>query len=229
MLELDSISMLYHLGAQEVRAVDSVSLSVPQGEYLRIVGASGSGKSTLLNLIAGMERPTEGRILTPEGDLTVMNRKQAAKWRARSIGMVFQAFHLVPHRTALMNVELGLLFHGVGRKERLQRAGEILEKLGLGDRLNHRPADLSGGEQQRVALARALVKQPALLLADEPTGNLDRDNAREIETLLGRLNSEGLTVLLVTHDATLGEQHAGRTVRMEYGRMTAMGSATASV
>ncbi len=221
MLRLAGVSRVYHLGGQEVRALDGVDLEVAEGELIRVVGASGSGKSTLLNLIAGLDRPTAGGVQTPVGDLARVGRRTLAAWRARWVGMVFQSFNLVPHRDALANVELGLLFTPTPRRERLRRAQATLERLGLGDRLHHHPADLSGGERQRVAFARALVKDPSLLLADEPTGNLDRDNAAEIASLLSELNAGGVTVLLVTHDPELAAGTCHRTVSLRYGRVAA--------
>jgi len=217
MLHAENLTRLFHVGGQEIRALDGVDLRIDTGEYLRILGASGSGKSTLLNLLAGLDRPTTGRIVTPAGDLAAMSRRELARWRAQSVGMVFQTFNLIPHRTALQNVELALLFAGVGRAERETRARDWLVRVGLGARLAHRPADLSGGEQQRVALARALVKQPHLLLADEPTGNLDRDNATAIAGFLSAASRAGVTIVLVTHDATLASGDAHRTIRMTYG------------
>jgi putative ABC transport system ATP-binding protein len=217
MFRMQGLTRVYRLGGQEIRAVDGVDLEIAEGEYLRIVGASGSGKSTLLNLLAGLDRPSSGRILTPAGDLAELSRRALAAWRATQVGMVFQTFNLIPHRTALQNVELALLFAGVPRAERLARARDMLARVGLGSRLAHRPADLSGGEQQRVALARALVKQPRVLLADEPTGNLDRENAAVIADHLAQLSREGITVVLVTHDPELAARDAHRTVRMHYG------------
>jgi ABC-type lipoprotein export system ATPase subunit len=183
------------------------------------VGASGSGKSTLLNLLAALDRPTEGSIETPEGDLALLSSRELALWRARSVGMVFQTFNLIPHRSALQNVELGLLFGGAARRDRLARSIDILGRLGLADRLHHRPADLSGGEQQRVALARALVKNPRILLADEPTGNLDEENAATTARLLAELNRTGVTIVLVTHDPELAREDVDRTVRLHFGRV----------
>ncbi len=219
MLRIERLAKTYALGGQEIRALDGVDLEVHAGEFLRIIGASGSGKSTLLNLVAGLDTPTRGRIETPDGVLSEMSSGELAAYRARRVGMVFQSFNLIPHRTALQNVELALLFLGVARAERAQRAAAMLDRLGLADRLGHRPADLSGGEQQRVALARALVKQPDLLLADEPTGNLDRDTSAAIAQLFGELNRQGLTILLVTHDLELAAAAAHRTLRMSYGRI----------
>jgi putative ABC transport system ATP-binding protein len=210
---------VYRLAGQEVRAVDGVGIEIREGEYLRIVGASGSGKSTLLNLLAGLDRATAGRIETPVGELSSLSRRELALWRSRHVGMVFQSFNLIPHRTALQNVELALLFGGTPREDRSKRAASQLERLGLGDRLHHRPADLSGGEQQRVALARALVKDPRLLLADEPTGNLDQENAAGTARTLAEMNRSGMTVILVTHDPSLADGDAHRTIRMNYGKV----------
>ena len=219
MLHAQDVHRVYHLGGQEVRALDGVSVLVRDGEYLRIVGASGSGKSTLLNLLAGLDRPTSGRIDTPIGDLGTLSSDGLATWRAHHVGMVFQTFNLIPHRTALQNVELSMLFAGKSRKDRIVSATAMLERLGLGDRLHHKPADLSGGEQQRVALARALVKRPRLLLADEPTGNLDQENATQIAEFLTELSGEGITVVLVTHDIDLASESVHRTIRFNYGKV----------
>jgi len=220
MLRIRELTKVYELGHQEIRALDGVDLDVAPGEYLRIIGTSGSGKSTLLNLVAGLDTPTSGRIETPDGVLAAMSGRELAGYRARRVGMVFQSFNLIPHRTALQNVELALLFSGAAQSDRTRRAEEMLARLGLADRARHRPADLSGGEQQRVALARALVKEPDLLLADEPTGNLDRDTSTAIATLFDELNRRGLTILLVTHDLALGAAAAHRTLHMSYGRIT---------
>ena len=225
MLQIRELTKVYRLGGREVRALDGVDLTIRQGEYLRIIGASGSGKTTLLNLIAGLDTPTAGRIETPDGCLSEMSPRQLAAYRSRQTGMVFQSFNLIPHRSALQNVELGMLFSGRPREERLAVAEEMLTRLGLGDRLHHRPADLSGGEQQRVALARALAKRPPLLLADEPTGNLDQTTSIEIAALLREWNARGLTIMLVTHDPELAAGDADRTVRMTYGRLDRSGEA----
>lgn len=200
--------------------MDGIDLQIGRGEYVRVVGASGSGKSTLLNLIAGLDRATAGRIETPIGDLSSLSGHELALWRSRHVGMVFQSFNLIAHRTALQNVELALLFTPIAREERRQRASAQLALLGLADRLHHRPADLSGGEQQRVALARALVKDPQLLLADEPTGNLDQENAAQMARVLAELNRSGMTIVLVTHDPALAAGDAHRTIRMNYGKVT---------
>ncbi len=219
MIRTCQLRRVYHLGGEEVRALDGVDIELREGEYLRVIGASGSGKSTLLNLLAGLDRATSGRIETPMGDLASLSPRELAAWRSRHVGMVFQSFQLIHHRTALQNVELALLFAGTPRRERTARAVLQLEQLGLGSRLHHRPSDLSGGEQQRVALARALVKGPRLLLADEPTGNLDQENAAQISRTLAELNRSGMTVVLVTHDPLLAGGDSHRTIRMNYGKI----------
>ncbi len=213
------LSRSYRRGRSEIRAVDRVNLAVEKGEFVAIVGASGSGKSTLLNLVAGLDRPTEGRIDVDGESLNDMSRRRLAAYRARKIGMVFQSFQLLPQHTALKNVELALYFDGTPRRNRRGKAREMLVRLGLEDRLSHRPADLSGGELQRVALARALVKHPAIILADEPTGNLDEENTRAIVDLLGELSREGLTVLMVTHNLEIARRAVLRTLHMHYGRI----------
>jgi putative ABC transport system ATP-binding protein len=209
----------YRRGASEVRALDGVSLSMGRGEFLALVGASGSGKSTLLNLVAGLDTPTSGGISVDGVALGSLGRRGLSRYRAERIGMIFQSFNLVPHHTALRNVEMAMYFNDTSPQERRKRAGDMLTQLGLADRLDHHPSDLSGGEQQRVAIARALVKTPELLLADEPTGNLDRENAAHIAELLARLNRDGLTVIVATHDLAMAESQAHRIVRMEYGKV----------
>jgi putative ABC transport system ATP-binding protein len=213
------LSRYYQRGRNEVRAVDRVDLSFDRGEFLAVVGASGSGKSTLLNLLAGLDTPTAGYIEVGPQRLDRLSRRELAAYRAHKVGMIFQSFNLLPHHTALKNVELGLYFSGAPRRERRARAVAILERLGMAERLDHRPIDLSGGEQQRVAIARALVKSPQVLFADEPTGNLDQDNSDSIVSLLGDLNRDGLTVVLVTHDVDMARRTAGRIVQMHYGRI----------
>lgn len=209
----------YKKGRYEVRAVDGVTIDVDKGDLVAVVGASGSGKSTLLNLLAGLDRPTAGHVEVGGRRLDRMSRRELARYRAKSVGMVFQSFNLLAHQTALRNVELALVFDGTPRHLRREKAREMLARLGLEDRLTHRPADLSGGEQQRVAVARALVKGPEVLFADEPTGNLDEENARSIMDLLVSLNRDGLTVLMVTHDVEVARRTAGRVLRMHYGRL----------
>jgi putative ABC transport system ATP-binding protein len=210
----------YRRGDYEVRALDKVSLTIDRGEFVAVVGASGSGKSTLLALLAGLDTPTSGQIEIGGRHLAGMSRKELAAYRAGRVGMVFQSFNLIPHRTALQNVELALFFDGTSRKERTSRARATLEKLNLGGRLDHRPADLSGGEQQRVAIARALVKSPDILFADEPTGNLDYEHAHQIADILTDLNRQGITVIMVTHDREMAGRCTQRLVRLVYGHVT---------
>ncbi len=209
----------YQRGPQEIRAVDSVNLNIVRGEFVGIVGSSGSGKSTLLNLLAGLDTPTSGSIAVGETVLSALSRRDLAGYRARQVGMIFQTFNLLPHHTALRNVEVALYFNDTPRNERHKRASEILSNLGMGDRLEHRPSALSGGEQQRVAIARALVKRPEVIFADEPTGNLDFENARQIAALLTELNSQGLTVVMVSHDLELARSICSRIIKMHYGRV----------
>lgn len=216
----------YRRGLQQVRALDGVSLDVRRGEFLGIVGSSGSGKSTLLNLLAGLDTPTSGSVEFDGSVLSGMSRKQLAGYRAYKVGMIFQSFNLVSHYTALQNVEAALFFNDTRPRERRGLAGAVLEQLGLADRISHKPSDLSGGEQQRVAVARAIVKKPAMLFADEPTGNLDYENTRQIAQLLTALNREGLTVVMVTHNLEMAQECAHRTIRMQYGKVAASGAGT---
>ncbi len=209
----------YHRGQHVIKAVDSINLGIGKGDFLAVVGASGSGKSTLLNLLAGLDSPTSGTINYAGKNLSAMSGKELSAYRAARVGMIFQSFNLLPYQTAHKNVELALYFQDVPRRDRLQKTTAILERLGLEDRMDHRPGDLSGGEQQRVAIARALVKSPEILFADEPTGNLDRENSDIIANLLAEFNRDGLTVILVTHDLDLARRCTRRILRMHYGRI----------
>ncbi|MBM4116131.1 ABC transporter ATP-binding protein [bacterium] len=209
----------YRRGPQTVRALDGVSFELARGEFLAVLGASGSGKSTLLNLLAGLDTPSAGEIALEGRRLDGLSRRELAAYRSERVGMIFQAFNLLPQYTALENVALALLFGRRAARERRAAAGAMLERLGLGDRLEHRPGDLSGGEQQRVAVARALVKRPEILFADEPTGNLDRENSEQLGRLLGELVAGGQTLVLVTHDRALAERLAQRLLRLDYGRI----------
>jgi putative ABC transport system ATP-binding protein len=200
LVELEEVSKIYRLGEVDVPALRGVDLSVQAGDFLALMGPSGSGKSTLLHILGLLDRPTTGKVLWEGQDVTRLNGAKLAELRGRRIGFVFQMFNLVHNLTALENVELPLIFLGVPARERRKRAEETLVRLGLGDRLRHRPSQLSGGQQQRVALARALVTDPALLIADEPTGNLDTATGREILSLFRELNEQGRTVVLATHD-----------------------------
>jgi putative ABC transport system ATP-binding protein len=211
----------YRRGPHEVKALDGVSIKVERGEYLALVGSSGSGKTTLLNLLAGLDTPTSGAVLLGDAPLAGLGRRGLSAYRARSVGMIFQSFNLITHYTALQNVEAALLFNGTTPPERKRLATAMLERLGLADRMTHRPADLSGGEQQRVAVARAIVKEPEILFADEPTGNLDEENSGTIARLLRELHAGGLTVVLVTHNLEMARAEASRAIRMQYGHVVA--------
>jgi ABC-type lipoprotein export system ATPase subunit len=219
-IRLHDVFKLYRTGGAAVAALQGVSLEVRRGERVALLGKSGSGKSTLLNLLGGLDRPTSGDIQVIGQDLARLGGDGLARYRLTAVGMIFQAYNLVASRTALENVELPLVFAGRPPGERRALARRGLEQVGLGHRLGHRPAELSGGEQQRVAIARALVNHPGLVLADEPTGNLDTENADEImELLTGRVRAEGATLLLVTHDEDLARRYTDRTVRIQDGRL----------
>src|SRR6266849_2055529 len=205
------VSRHYQMGSALIRAVDDVTLEVPAGEFLALLGSSGSGKSTLLNLMAGLDRPTSGAIFAQGRNLSEMNPLELARYRSRTVGMVFQSFNLLPRMTLEENVELPLRLAEVDRGERARRVREALERVHLENRLTHRPSELSGGEQQRAALARALVNRPTLLLADEPTGNLDSATGESIMVLLREIqHSLGMTIVLVTHERPLAEKFADR-------------------
>ncbi|GBC80763.1 putative ABC transporter ATP-binding protein YknY [bacterium HR09] len=218
MIRLEKVTRVYRLGEAQVRALAGVSLTIHQGSFTALMGPSGSGKSTLLHILGLLDRPTGGRYLLQERDVGELSDSERTLLRRHTIGFVFQFFHLLPRLTALGNVELPMLFAGFPRSERRERAEAALAAVGLAHRASHRPDQLSGGERQRVALARAVVMRPKLLLADEPTGNLDRASAREIMELISGLNREGLTVVLVTHDPAIAA-YAGRVLRMADGQV----------
>jgi putative ABC transport system ATP-binding protein len=219
-VETRDLARHYLLGNALVRALDGVTLHVEQGEFLGLLGTSGSGKSTLLNLVAGLDRPTSGSLTVFGHDLSAMSRAELSMHRRKNVGMIFQSFNLISTMTALENVALAMMFAGVGRAERERRAAELLAGVGLAGRRLHRPRELSGGEQQRVSLARALANDPEILLADEPTGNLDSRTAREILGLLRQVNAGGRrTVVLVTHDAALAGEFVGRTITLSDGKV----------
>jgi putative ABC transport system ATP-binding protein len=212
-VEALNLRKVYMLGKVPVEALRGVNLKVEEGEFLSVLGPSGSGKSTLLNLLGALDKPTEGKIFIEGVDVSTLNDGQLADLRRR-IGFVFQFFNLIPRFTARQNVELPMAIAGLGKEERRRRAEELLKVVGLADRMNHKPAELSGGEQQRVAIARALANNPRFLLMDEPTGNIDSKNAMEIIQLVKRLNQEkGITIIMVTHDQRLASE-ANRTVHM---------------
>ena len=216
MIELREVSRIFHVGGQEVRAMDRISLTITPGEYVSIMGPSGSGKSTLLNTLGLLDTPDSGHYLLDGLDVTSLSDAQLAEVRSRKIGFIFQFFHLIPRLTAQQNIELPLLLAGVARKERTERSLPLLEAFGLNERRHHRPDELSGGQRQRVAIARAVINRPAVLLADEPTGNLDRHSSGDIIELLEQLNRDGLTLVIVTHDPEVGER-AHRRIRVVDG------------
>jgi putative ABC transport system ATP-binding protein len=219
-VQLDHISRHYQMGETSVRAVDDVSLSVACGEYLALLGSSGSGKSTLLNLMAGLDRPTSGSIFANGENLAALSPLDLARYRRNTVGMIFQSFNLLPRMTLEENVELPLRLAEVDRSERPGRVREALERVRLTHRVGHRPAELSGGEQQRVAIARALVNRPKILLADEPTGNLDSATGEAILSLLGDLQTQlGMTIVMVTHERPLAERYANRLATMGDGKL----------
>lgn len=216
MIELQDVTKTYPRGREQVRALRGFSMAVEGGEFLAIVGPSGSGKTTLLQLIGCVDGPTSGRVLVNGEDVSNFSESRLTSFRARTIGFVFQQFFLLPTLTALENVELPGLF--AREKERQHRARELLERVGLGDRIAHRPSELSGGEMQRVAIARALINKPKILLADEPTGNLDSENAKIILRLFQELHSQGQTILMVTHNSELATA-AQRVVQLKDGKL----------
>ncbi|HUJ30856.1 MAG TPA: ABC transporter ATP-binding protein [Candidatus Acidoferrum sp.] len=218
------VSRHYQMGESLVRAVDGVSLEIRAGEFAALLGSSGSGKSTLLNLMAGLDRVTSGSMFAHEKNLAEMTPDQLANHRSHTVGMVFQAFNLLPRMTLEENVELPLRLAEVDRKERTERVRTALERVHLGARLTHRPTEMSGGEQQRAALARALVNRPTILLADEPTGNLDSATGDEIMLLLREINeSMGMTIIMVTHERPRAERFASRLLEMKDGKLISNG------
>ena len=216
MIELENITKIYRMGKVEVPALRGINLTIDDGEMMAIVGASGSGKSTLMNVIGFLDKPTLGTYILDGVDVSRLNDDKLAEMRNKKIGFVFQNYNLLPRASAITNVELPLVYSRGG--QRRKRSLEALERVGLGPRANHKPTELSGGEQQRVAIARALVTGPSLILADEPTGNLDSRSANEIISLFCRLNLEGITIILVTHEMDIAHE-AKRIIRLLDGRL----------
>ena len=218
MISLTRICREFTVGDERVAALRDVDLEIASGEYVAVMGPSGSGKSTLLNMIGLLDRPDSGSYLLEGEDMTSLSDSQQAALRRHKIGFVFQFFHLVPRMSAAENVELPMILAGIDSGERRRRVGETLEAFGIGNRARHRPDQLSGGQRQRVAIARAVIMQPRVLLADEPTGNLDRVSGGEVIDILEDLNRSGITLIMVTHDPELGKR-AGRRIRMVDGRI----------
>ena len=218
-ITLRNVARSYRMGTTTVRAVDGVSIDIATGEFVALLGSSGSGKSSLLNLIAGLDHATGGEIVVNGRDLAKMSRQELARYRRNDVGVVFQAFHLVPSMTVAQNVELPMRFAEVDRRERDTRVQQALARVGLAHRTEHTPSEISGGEQQRTAIARSLVNHPHILLADEPTGNLDSKTGAEIMQLLTELNREGMTVVMVTHERALAERYAQRLLFMSDGKL----------
>src|SRR5437588_2246937 len=220
LIETREVTRVYQMGANQVAALNQVTMGADEAEFVAIQGTSGSGKSTLLNLLGGLDRPTSGEVVFDAKPLGPFTKKEMARYRRFSVGMIFQNFNLIPTMTAAENVSLALAFGGVRGNDRKERAASLLDRVGLADRADHRPGELSGGEQQRVAIARALANQPRVLLADEPTGNLDSTRARELLALLREMvDRDRLTVLLVTHDHELASSFGDRIIMMRDGKV----------
>ena len=218
MIELSGIHRYFQVGEQTVHALDDINLTIDHGEYVSVMGPSGSGKSTLLNVIALLDQPTSGRYSLNGRDVTQLSDDELARVRRENIGFVFQFFHLIPRLTAAENVEMPMILAGIDAKERQRRVRQALASVNLADRAHHRPDQLSGGQLQRVAIARAMIMQPAILLADEPTGNLDSKSGLEIIELLESLNQQGVTLMVITHDPNIGNR-AKRRIRLVDGRI----------
>lgn len=217
-IELSAIEKSFQLGDQTVHALDGVSMTIRKGEYVSVMGPSGSGKSTLLNMLGLLDKPDRGQYKLAGVETTTLNEERRAKHRRDEIGFVFQSFHLIPRLTAQENIELPMLLEGIAPSERAKRARDAMDRLGLADRSHHLSNQLSGGQRQRVAIARAIVMRPSLLLADEPTGNLDSRSGADVMHLLEELNQSGITLVVVTHDVSLGAR-AYRNIRMADGRV----------
>jgi putative ABC transport system ATP-binding protein len=219
LIEIKDLSRKFKLGDEELNALDSVNLSIEAGQFVAIVGPSGSGKSTLANIIGGLDRPNAGSITVDSNDLSKAGDHKLSHYRNKTIGFVFQSFNLQSNLTALENVMVPLMLSGMGGKERKARATECLQAVGLGERLKHKPSQLSGGQRQRVCIARALANNPSIILADEPTGNLDSSRGKEIMDLLVSLNKQGITLIVITHDTEIARR-AGRVVAIRDGKLS---------
>ncbi len=220
LVEIKDVCKVYNPGENEVRALDHVSVSIDEGEFVAIIGQSGSGKSTLMNMLGCLDVPSSGLYRLHGQDVSVMDDNELSDIRNREIGFIFQGFNLIPNLTALENVELPLIYRGVGRSKRIDLARKALEKVGLSHRMDHKPAEMSGGQQQRVAIARAIAQAPPIILADEPTGNLDSHSTQEIMGILKSLHQDGRTVILITHDNEIAAQ-AKRIIKIRDGRIEA--------
>ncbi len=218
MLVLTDVIKRYKMGEQYVNALNGVSLQIERGEYIAIMGPSGSGKSTMMNILGFLDVPDKGEYIFDGQKITGMSEKELAFVRNRRVGFIFQTFNLLPRETALENVELPMIYSGISKTKRFETAKKLLNMVGLGERINHRPNELSGGERQRVAIARALVNNPDIILADEPTGNLDTKTGNEIMSILDNLNKQGKTVVLVTHDPEIAE-HSDRIIHIRDGKI----------
>ena len=226
LIEFREVCKYYRMGDTTVKAADHISMAIARGEFVAIVGQSGSGKSTCMNIIGCLDVPTDGSYLLDGRDVGQMNNRELAEIRNELLGFVFQQYNLLPKLNLLENVEVPLMYRGVGRSERRRRAREVLEQVGLGDKMKHKPAELSGGQQQRVSIARALVGRPAVILADEPTGALDSHTSREVLAMLQQLHDAGNTIVLITHDNSIAVQ-ARRIIRLEDGRVVYDGDSAA--
>lgn len=225
MIKITDLSKVYKMGENEVHALNHVSLNIKEHEFVSIIGPSGSGKSTLMNMLGCLDVPSSGEYILDGKEIKKMSDDELAKIRNDKIGFVFQGFNLLPKLTAVENVELPLIYQGVAAKERRERATKALESVGLGKRIDHKPTELSGGQQQRVAIARALITNPPLILADEPTGNLDSTSGKEIMELFHKLNENGNTIVLITHDSDVAKQ-AQRMIRIQDGKLTEVDDTT---
>lgn len=224
-LEARNVTREYRMKAENICALSAVSVSIERGEFAAILGTSGSGKSTLLNLFGGLDRPTDGEVLFDGGSLTPLTSREMSRYRLRSVGMIFQSFNLIPTMTARDNVSLALAFAGLSKAERRKRSLELLDRVGLSPRADHLPSELSGGEQQRVSIARAIANEPQVLLADEPTGNLDSNRAAEVIGLLDEMRlRDGKTIVLVTHDQELAAKYATQVVKLRDGKVMEVGA-----